>query len=708
MKKIIPITELRNTNEISNLCRNANYPIFVTKHGHEDIVIMSSSHYYSQDRNNTNVENEHQNVHYNDIKMEVQDKCLGLIKVCAANFETKINHISYNEEQIINTISASYKQGAKIIVLPELCLTSYSCGDLFLSSDLLNNVIESIKRISKKTKNIDAFYTFGAPIVFENKIYNCAICMHQGDILGIVPKSYIPEYNEFYEKRYFQNYTSSKIKTYYLDDLAIPFGPNLLFQNTRYQDQIIGVEICEDMWVNIPRSSILSDLGATIVVNLSASNETLHKEETRRNLIKSSCARSNIAYIYASSSSSESTSDVIFSGHNIICEPDGIISESSLFDHYQLISEIDLTKIVSLRRQKNYQSSLQIEKRIIPFSSKLEIPTLTRKIKRLPFVNEDKNESLIEVRKILTMQAKSLIKRLTTINCKNVVIGISGGLDSTISLLATVKAFDLMKLPRSNIHALTMPCFGTTKRTKSNAEILCNKLNVTLKTIDISQSVTQHLKDIDVSLDDRSVTYENAQARERTQILMDYTNKVNGIVIGTGDLSEIALGWSTYNGDHMSMYNLNCSLPKTLIKEMCFQLTNDYPEVKDILLDILDTPVSPELLPPSKDQISQLTEDAVGPYELHDFFLYHFIYQHLELEKVYLYAKKAFEGIYQKETIKKWLKHFVKRFFNNQFKRSCCPDGPKITEVSLSPRGDFRMPSDVNGYDLINQIDTFD
>lgn len=701
MKRIIQITDLRNTNEISKICHQQDSPIFITKHGYEDMVIMSNEYYLKKSDNlsaKDNIEKEH-------IEFENQDDCLGFIKVSSVNINCKINQISHNENEIINSVKMCSNKGAKIIVFPELSLTSYSCGDMFLSSTLLNEVIKSIKRIQEKTKDIDAFFAFGAPLINQNLLYNCAVCMHKGKILGVVPKTFIPNYNEFYEKRYFKDYINDSYSSIIIGNELIPFGNNLLFQNTRYKDEIIGIEICEDMWVNIPRSSKLSELGANIICNLSSSNETLFKNQYRKDLIKTNSKRSKVGYIYSSSSFHESTSDLIFSGHNIICEPDDIISESELFEESSIISEIDLTRIVSLKRQENMQIS-NIECKIIPFSCQLEIPILTRKYYKFPFIS--KENRLDYSRKVQLMQAYALIKRLETINCKDVVIGISGGLDSTIALLALIKAYDLLNYPRNKIHAITMPCFGTSSRTKSNAEILCEKLKVDLTTIDIKASVSQHLKDLNVSLDDRSVTYENAQARERTQVLMDYANKINGLVIGTGDLSEIALGWSTYNGDHMSMYNLNCSLPKTLIKEMCFQLSSDYPEIKDILLDILDTPVSPELLPAENDQISQLTEDAVGPYELHDFFLYHYIFHHLEIEKVYLIAKYTFKDIYSKEAIKKWLTRFVKRFFNNQFKRSCCPDGPKITEVSLSPRGDFRMPSDLSSKDILNIIDSLD
>lgn len=701
MKKIIPIKDLRNTNEISKVCNETNNPIFITKNGYSDLVIMSQDCFDKYEQQNTfKCKKNHI-----DFSFEEQDECLGYIKVAAVNFNVKINHVTHNSTQIIRKVKEAYEQGAKIIVLPELALTGYSCGDVFLSNSLLKNVHIGIKKIQEETKDIDAFITFGSPLVNNTTLYNTAICMHKGKMLGVIAKSYIPNYDEFYEKRYFSHF-NSETNEIIINNQKIPFGNDILFQNTRYKELIIGVEICEDMWINIPRSATLSDLGATIICNLSGSNETLNKNETRTMIIKSNATRSKVGYIYCSANVSESTSDCIFSGHNIICEPDGILVESELFDESTIISEIDLDRIYALKRKQHYHKNAK--GLTIPFSMELETPSLTRNYNRFPFIAEDKNKATQEAFKAHLMQAKALIRRLNQINCSNVVIGVSGGLDSTIALLACVKAFDLMGLSRKNIHAITLPCFGTTARTKDNAIEMCEKLNVNLLTINIHDSVTQHLKDLNVDKEDRSVTFENAQARERTQVLMDYANKVNGIVIGTGDLSEIALGWSTYNGDHMSMYSLNCSLTKTFLRNMIECLAIEYSEISDVLIDILSTPVSPELLPPKEGEIVQITEDVVGPYELHDFYLYHFIYHHLDCVKVYEIAKHTFKGVYSNQVIKKWFISFIKRFFNNQFKRSCSPDGPKISEVSLSPRSDFRLPSDTSGYDFINQLEQYE
>ena len=699
MKKIIPITDLRNTNEILKDCKESSEPIYITKNGYSELVIMSSSCFEELEKPKLAINKETR--FNNKIVLEDQSNNLGLIKVTACNFNAKINHVNHNVNQIITELRKHYEAGSKIIVFPELAITSYSCGDMFLNSTLLNNVIDGIIKIEESTKDIDAFYTFGAPLVFEGKLYNTAVCMHKGKILGVVAKRYLPNYNEFYEKRHFNEWHKEN-STIQIGKDIVPIGNKLLFQNTKFKEEIIGVEICEDMWVNIPQSCLLSQGGATIICNPSGSNETLNKEEERRALVTSTCSRSKVAYIYTSSSISESSADTIFSSHNIIAEPDGIIKESPLFDTNSITTELDLEKIVSLRRKVQFTQRDTME--IIPFSCEVSLPTLSRNYNKHPFYPKDDEESFRICQKANLMQAKGLVRRLEQIGAKDLVIGVSGGLDSTLALLAAAKAFDLMGISRKGIHAITLPCFGTSKRTKDNAVILSEKLGLDLITVNIKDSVTQHLKDIDVSLEDRSTTFENAQARERTQVLMDYSNKVNGIVLGTGDLSEIALGWSTYNGDHMSMYNVNCSIPKTLVREMTYQLSKEFTEVKDVLLDILNTPVSPELLPPKDGKIAQITEDVVGPYELHDFFLYHYIYKQSSLEKVFYIAKETFKNDYDEETIKKWLSAFVKRFFNNQFKRSCSPDGPKITEVSLSPRGDFRLPSDTSGYDFLNNI----
>ena len=701
MNKIIPITDLRKTNEISSLCSKEDKPVIITKNGYADLVIMSSKVYEKLERK---VPSEEQ-IKQDKFQPLEQDNCLGFIKVAACSFDVSINNVKKNINEIIEKSKIAYSNGSKIIVFPELSLTGYTCGDMFYQTTLLNQVEKELEYLLNKTKEIDAFIVVGAPLRKDGKLYNCGVALHKGNILGVVPKMFIPNYSEFYEQRYFEqpimgnSYISLNGKSY-------PFGTRLLFKNLHYTDEVIGIEICEDLWMGVAPSTFHSLAGATIECNLSASNETLHKEYIRRDIVKVQSRKIKTGYIYSCASYFESTTDVVYSGHHIIAEPDGIISESELFDSSIIYGEIDLDRIISERVKNNSLEAYDDKKfLIIPFACRLSTPTLTRKYSKLPFVEEDENESIKMVKKAVKMQGYALARRMKHINCKSAVLGLSGGLDSTIALFGIVEAFDILGIDRKNIHTLTMPCFGTSERTKRNAIKLAEYFGVTLKEINIANSVIQHLKDIDHDINDRSVTYENAQARERTQILMDYSNKVNGLVIGTGDLSEIALGWSTYNGDHMSMYSINTTFTKTFIREMTRVLAKIHPQIEDVLLDILGTPISPELIPPKDGQISQLTEDLVGPYELHDFFLYHFIYHHMSVRKIYMIAKETFKYDYKEETIKKWLVTFIKRFFNNQFKRSCSPDGPKISEVSLGPRGDLKLPSDGSYLSFLEELE---
>lgn len=705
MTRIIPITELRNTNEISKEAHRINEPIFVTKNGFADLAIMSIDVY-----NSMNKLTKPTFVEKSKFKIGQQDVNYGFINVATCNFKGKISGVKSNYEQMIKLIDEASNNQSKIILFPELCLCSYTLGDIILNDDLLDTVNEYIIKLKNYTKGNDSLIIFGAPLKNGNKLFNCAVVMCNGEILGVVPKSNIPDYNEFYEKRYFEKapIENGKIR---IDGNLYPFGVHLLFRNSRYINEIVAIEICEDFWMNIAPSTYHSEAGARIICNLSASNETLRKDEYRRSLITTTANKEKVAYLYCSSSANESTADVIMSGKMAIADPSGIIAENDLFTEGILYSTIDLDYIDSERirtTSSNYVFD-HSKYQTIFFESNVSFTKINRYYNQLPFIDEDKNKSRLTCLKANYMQARSIARRLEHIGIKDVVIGISGGLDSTIALLACIKAMDILSLDYKHIHAITMPCFGTTNRTKSNATILCERLGVSVKEIDIKQSVSVHLHDIGHEIAN-DITFENAQARERTQILMDYCNSVNGIVIGTGDLSEIALGWSTYNGDHMSMYAVNNTLPKTFLKEMAFYLANEkcFESVKDIILDILDTPISPELIEVKEDEISQKTEDIIGPYELHDFFLFHFIHEHLNLKKIYLIAIKSFENKYSKETIKKWLKVFIKRFFNSQFKRSCTPDGSKISEVSLSPRGDFRMPSDTSYETFINIIDNLD
>ena len=683
MKKIIPIKDLRNTNEISKMCNETNEPIYVTKNGYSDLVIMSHS-CYEEGLKETKTSNF---ISFNQEEIENQDEAFGFIKVSSCNIKGKINHVKDNVKNIISRIEELCKLNSKIIVFPELVLTSYSCEDMFLSSTLISNTYTGLQTILEATKEVDSFIVISSPLLKDNCLYNCAIAIFKGEILGVVPK----KITSSKEARYFSSYEGN-IDYINIFNKQIPFGNKLLFINKRYISQKISIGFSKE---NL-------DYNANIFCKLNAEEEVENSSEIRKMLETSTSIENKLAVILSSSSYDESSSEIVYSGYNLIVEPDGVLKESNLFNSSSITSDIDLERIEILRRNTKKKNNSNA----IYFSSEISFTSLDRKYEPFPFIN--KENPLNQSRKILLTQTKALVRRLRQISCNNVVLGISGGLDSTIALLVCVKAFDLMNVDRKQIHAITLPCFGTTSRTKDNATTLCEKLGVSLTTVNIKEAVTTHLRDIDVSLLDRSVTFENAQARERTQVLMDYSNKVNGIVIGTGDLSEIALGWSTYNGDHMSMYNVNCSLPKTLIRSMTQYLSDDFIEVKAILLDILDTPVSPELLPPEEGKISQITEDKIGPYELHDFYLYHFIYHNLDVVKVYKIACDTFEVKYTKEIIKDWFIHFIKRFFNNQFKRSCCPDGPKVTKVSLSPRSSFFLPSDASGYDFVNKLNEVD
>ncbi|MCQ3035811.1 MAG: NAD(+) synthase, partial [Bacilli bacterium] len=592
---------------------------------------------------------------------------------------------------------------------PELCLCSYTLGDIIINDDLLDTVSMYIAKLCEYTKDNDALLIYGAPLKNGNKLFNCAIVSCKGKILGVVPKSNIPDYNEYYEKRYFEKapVDNGKIR---INGTLYPFGVHLLFRNSRYINEIVAIEICEDFWMNIAPSTYHSEAGARIICNLSASNETIHKDDYRKALITTTANKEKVAYLYCSSSASESTADVIMSGAMAVADPSGIFAENDLFTEDCLCTTIDLDYIDSERirtTSSNYAFD-HSKYQTIFFESDVSFSHVNRKFNKFPFIDEDKEKSRRSVLKANYMQGRAIARRLEQIGLKDVVIGISGGLDSTVALLGCVAAMDYLKLDYTHIHAITMPCFGTTSRTKSNAVLLCENLGIPVKEIDIKNAVSVHLNDIGHEIAN-DVTFENAQARERTQILMDYCNQVKGIVIGTGDLSEIALGWSTYNGDHMSMYAVNNTFTKTFIKEMSYWLAHEekYAAVKDIILDVLNTPISPELIEAQNEEISQKTEDIIGPYELHDFFLYHFIYQHYNLKKVYIIACDTFKDTYSPEVVKKWLALFIRRFFNNQFKRSCIPDGAKISEVSLSPRGDFRMPSDTSYetfLDIVNNL----
>lgn len=629
---------------------------------------------------------------------------MNFIRVAAACPKTKVADVDYNVEKIIECIKEGEKTGCKVMVFPELSITSYTCSDLFLQSTLLNSSEEGLKKITDYSKNKDMLIAVGAPLLYKTCLYNCAFVIFKGKILGIVPKSYIPNYTEFYEKRWFKEGLS--LVSQYVDltfQSGIPLGTNLIFTCNEIR---IAFEICEDLWVAIPPSSYLSLGGANIIGNLSASNEVVSKANYRKNLVMNQSARCICSYIYSSSGVFESTTDLLFSGHLLISENGTLLSENNRFQRENELTSaiIDVDKL-NMERIKNCSFSagetLCTNKplEIAFIFTDLELKNFDRFLNKHPFVPGNLKEREERCKEIFLIQSSALAKRFNHTGLNKAVIGISGGLDSTLALLVIIKTFDMLQIDRKNVIAVTMPGFGTTNRTYNNALMLCKSLGVTLREINIKEACLLHFRDIGHDPSIHDVTYENVQARERTQILMDIANKDGGLLIGTGDLSELALGWCTYNGDHMSMYSVNCSVPKTLVRYLVKYVADleSSKETSLILNDILDTPVSPELLPmDSKGEITQKTEDLVGPYELHDFFLYYFIRQGASPSKILFLAKHAFKEDYDEKVIEKWFDKFIKRFFSQQFKRSAVPDGPKVGTVSLSPRGDFRMPSDAS------------
>lgn len=620
----------------------------------------------------------------------------GFIKVAAATPDIRVADVDYNKGQIIKQMDEAAEAGAKIIVFPELCITGYTCSDLFLQDILLNSAKKALVEIAEHTKNLDALVFVGVPVAVSGELYNVAAALNHGNILGFTTKSFLPNYGEFYEMRQFRP-GPKKAERILFGGKEIPFGPQLLFVENQMANLIVSAEICEDVWSPVPPSIEAAREGATVIVNCSASDETIGKASYREALISGQSARLISGYIYANAGEGESTTDLVFGGHNLIAENGTILAEAKRFSNGIIYTEFDVQKIANERRKNTTFTETQehVLPRI-PFGLEQTETILTRTFPSRPFVPRDDQERAKRCEEILTIQAMGLKKRLAHTHAKSAVVGISGGLDSTLALLVTAKAFDALGLERSGITAVTMPCFGTTDRTYQNACKMSLKVGATLREVRIGDAVMQHFKDIGHDPQDHSVTYENSQARERTQVLMDIANQTGGLVIGTGDMSELALGWATYNGDHMSMYGVNASVPKTLVRHLVhyFADTCEDSSLKEVLYDVLDTPVSPELLPPKEGEIAQKTEDLVGPYELHDFFLYYFLRMGYEPGKIYRIAKLSFAGEYDDETIYKWLRTFCWRFFSQQFKRSCLPDGPKVGTVALSPRGDWRMPSD--------------
>ncbi len=617
----------------------------------------------------------------------------GFIRVCAATPDIRVADCQYNEKNIMKLMDEAYAKQISVLVFPELCITGYTCGDLFLQDVLLSAAQDSLKHIVEHSTGMKMLVFVGMPFMHKGKLFNVAAAICGGRLLGLVPKKNIPNYSEFYELRHFTPGGDECVDT----SLGVKMGSKMLFSCENVKNLVVAAEICEDVWVACPPSTQHAQAGATLIVNCSASDETTGKDIYRRALISGQSARLVCGYVYANAGEGESTQDLVFGGQNLVCENGNVLAQTKRFKNGVAVADLDLQRLVNERRRMNtYYVHQEAGYEVVSFRLKEYDLELDRYYERTPFVPSSKNDRDARCEEILSIQAMGLKKRLAHTGCKNAVIGISGGLDSTLALLVTARAFDSLDIPRENITAVTMPCFGTTDRTYNNAVELTKRLGAALYEIDIKEAVRIHFRDIGQDENVHDVTYENGQARERTQILMDIANKSGGMVIGTGDMSELALGWATYNGDHMSMYGVNCSVPKTLVRHLVkyYADTCGDASLSEILEDVLDTPVSPELLPPSAGQISQKTEDLVGPYELHDFFLYYILRFGYMPHKVYRLACHAFAGEYDSAVIYKWLDTFYRRFFAQQFKRSCLPDGPKVGSVAVSPRGDLRMPSD--------------
>ena len=631
------------------------------------------------------------------------NKKFGYVRVAASVPELKVANVEFNTKEVIKEIKALDKEGVQIVTFPELCLTGYTCADLFSQDILITKSKEAIKEVIDSTKLLDIISIIGAPIVCDNQLFNCGVVINKGEILGVVPKTYIPNYGEFYEKRWFSTSNTLTSKTINLFGKEVPIGIDLVFRDINDSKFTFGIEICEDLWSPKAPSVEAALNGATMIFNLSASNEVIGKAQYRRNLINMQSAKNVCAYIYSSSGVNESSTDLVFSGYAGISENGSMLVENERFNFKtnHIISDVDIQRLMNNRiKDISFMGIGAINSyRVINIDLKDNNNDLKRIYDAYPFVPSNEDKRAERCSEIINIQACGLAKRIKHTGMKKCVIGISGGLDSTLAFLVIIEAYRKLGISFDNLIGVTMPGFGTTGRTYNNALTLMKNYGVTMREVSIKEASLQHFKDIGLEETDRSVTYENTQARERTQILMDIANKEGGLVIGTGDLSELALGWCTYNGDHMSMYAVNTSIPKTLVRYLVkyFADIEQNEECKKTILDILDTPISPELLPPSKDgKIEQQTESVVGPYILHDFFLYHFMRYGASPDKIKYIASKTFDGMYDEEIIDKWLKFFIKRFFNQQFKRSCLPDGPKVGTISVSPRGDLRMPSDAD------------
>ncbi|MDO5382996.1 MAG: NAD(+) synthase [Eubacteriales bacterium] len=638
----------------------------------------------------------------------------GYVRVASITPKIRVADCEYNTAQIKEGMKKAYENKVAVALFPELCITGYTCNDLFLQNTLIDGALKALVELKKYSLELKGMITMvGLPYVYNGKLYNVVATIMNGVILGLVPKMYIPNYGEFYERRQFTEGFSCNAETV-IDCEKVPIGGSLLFTFCNSPKLKIGVEICEDLWTVCPPSIRHAMNGATLILNASASNETIGKADYRRSLVNGQSARLVCAYAYSSAGEGESTQDIVFGGHNLICENGTVLAEAKRFANETVYADIDVERIWSERRRMS-TFNVNVDDNVYDGYKEIECPDLreeelelVRYFDKAPFVPDDKSERDRRCEEILDIQTYGLKKRLDHIKCKSAVVGISGGLDSTLALLVTVRAFDLLGLDRKGIVCVTMPCFGTTDRTYNNALEMSRSLGCTLREINIMKAVRQHFEDIGHDESVHDITYENGQARERTRILMDIANQTNGIVIGTGDMSELALGWATYNGDHMSMYGVNASVPKTLVRHLVRYYADTCGDVSlsGVLTDVLDTPVSPELLPPNEDgSIHQKTEDLVGPYELHDFFMYHMLRFQVGPSKLYRIAKIAFKEEYDDPTIYKWLRTFIWRFFAQQFKRSCLPDGPKVGSVAVSPRGDLRMPSDACGDLWMKELD---
>lgn len=631
------------------------------------------------------------------------NKKYGYVRVAASVPELKVANVDFNTKEIIKEINNLNNEGVQIVVFPELCITGYTCADLFSQDLLITKSLIGLKEIVDKTKKLDIISIIGVPIMCDNQLFNCGVVIQKGEVLGIVPKTYIPNYGEFYEKRWFSTSNTLNSRVINLFGIDVPIGIDLIFKDSVDNKFAFGIEVCEDLWSPKAPSVEAALNGATMIFNLSASNEVIGKYNYRRNLINMQAAKNVCAYIYASSGVNESTTDLVFSGYAGISENGSMLVENKRFDFRtnHIIADVDIQRLMNNRVKDISFMGIGANNnyRVVSIMLVDNNDNLLREYDIYPFVPSNESKRVERCSEIINIQACGLARRLKHTGMKRCVIGISGGLDSTLAFLVTIEAYRMLGISFDNLIGVTMPGFGTTGRTYNNALTLMKNYGVTVREISIKEASLQHFKDIGLDLEDRSVTYENTQARERTQILMDIANKEGGLVVGTGDLSELALGWCTYNGDHMSMYAVNTSIPKTLVRYLVeyFAIKEENEECRKTIYDILDTPISPELLPPDKDgNIKQQTESVVGPYVLHDFFLYHFMRYGASPAKIKYIVLKAFADMYDEATIDKWLNFFIKRFFNQQFKRSCLPDGPKVGTISFSPRGDLRMPSDAD------------